>query len=88
MYKQLVLLVFLFLSFDTFSQNVKKALKLYEKGDSVKVHEVLKKMDDKGDNNPGKDFIYSILYLNNFNDHARHKVLLLCINFKFSYIID
>ena len=47
MYKQLVLLVFLFLSFDTFSQNVKKALKLYEKGDSVKVREVLKKMDDK-----------------------------------------
>ena len=70
MYKQLVLLVFLFLSFDTFSQNVKKALKLYEKGDSVKVREVLKKMDEKGDNNPGKDFIYSILYLNNFNDRS------------------
>ena len=70
MYKQLVLLVFLFLSFDTFSQNVKKALKLYEKGDIVKVREVLKKMDEKGDNNPGKDFIYSILYLNNFNDRS------------------
>jgi len=71
MCKQFFLLFFLFLSFDSLSQNVKKALKLYEKGDSVKVREVLKKMDEKGDNNPGKDFIYSILYLNNFNDRSK-----------------
>ena len=68
MLKQFLLLFFLFLSFDTVSQNVKKALKLYEKGDSVKVREVLKKMDEKGDNNPGKHFIYSLIYLNNYND--------------------
>ena len=71
MCKQFFLLFFLFLSFDSLSQNVKKALKLYEKGDSVKVREVLKKMDEKGDNNPGKDFIYSILYLNNINDRSK-----------------
>ena len=71
MCKQFFLLFFLFLTFDSLSQNVKKALKLYEKGDSVKVREVLKKMDEKGDNNPGKDFIYSILYLNNFNDRSK-----------------
>ena len=71
MCKQFFLLFFLFFSFDSISQNVKKALKLYEKGDSVKVREVLKKMDEKGDNNPGKDFIYSILYLNNFNDRSK-----------------
>ena len=71
MCKQFFLLFFLFFSFDSLSQNVKKALKLYEKGDSVKVREVLKKMDEKGDNNPGKDFIYSILYLNNINDRSK-----------------
>ena len=68
MLKQFLFLFFLFLSFDTVSQNVKKALKLYEKGDSVKVREVLKKMDEKGDNNPGKHFIYSLIYLNNYSD--------------------
>ena len=71
MCKQFFLLFLLFFSFDSLSQNVKKALKLYEKGDSVKVLEVLKKMDEKGDNNPGKDFIYSILYLNNSNDRSK-----------------
>tara|TARA_B100000963_G_scaffold238020_1_gene208110 strand:+ start:6120 stop:8888 length:2769 start_codon:yes stop_codon:yes gene_type:complete len=68
MLRQIILLFFLFLSFNSLSQNVKKALKLYERGDSVKVREFLKKMDEKGENNPGKSFIYSLIYLNNFND--------------------
>ena len=45
------------------SQSLRKAYKLYEKGEISKYRDALKKMDEKGINNSGKYFLYSTYYL-------------------------
>ena len=56
---------FVLISFQASSQNVKKAYKLYQKNDLVKLREVLEKMDIKTPNNPGVYYLYSLLHLTN-----------------------
>ena len=57
-------LPFLFLlSLSLSGQSIKKAYKLYEKGEIPKFRDALKKMDEKGINNSGKYFLYSKYYL-------------------------
>ena len=53
----------LFICINLNSQSLKKAYKLYEKGEISKFREALKKMDEKGINNSGKYFLYSTYYL-------------------------
>ncbi len=45
------------------SQSVKKAYKLYEKGDIIKFRESLEKMDEKAFESTGKFYLYSIYFL-------------------------
>jgi len=47
----------------SYSQSVKKAYKLYEKGDIIKFRESLEKMDEKAIESTGKFYLYSIFYL-------------------------
>ncbi|PDH40779.1 MAG: hypothetical protein CND83_04500, partial [Rhodothermaeota bacterium MED-G19] len=47
----------------SYSQSVKKAYKLYEKGDVIKFRESLEKMDEKAIESAGKFYLYSIFYL-------------------------
>ncbi len=47
----------------SYSQSVKKAYKLYEKGDVIKFRESLEKMDEKAIESTGKFYLYSIFYL-------------------------
>ena len=61
------LLSFLVFSFSLQSQSVKKAYKLYEKGDLLKFKETLEKMDEKSVETSGKYFLYSLLYLQNLD---------------------
>ena len=61
---------FLILSFSLQSQSVKKAYKLYEKGDILKLKETLEKMDEKSVETSGKYYLYSLLYLENLNSRA------------------
>ena len=61
------LLSFLVFSFSLQSQSVKKAYKLYEKGDILKFKETLEKMDEKSVETSGKYFLYSLLYLQNLD---------------------
>ena len=61
----LTFIFFVLLSFQASSQNVKKAYKLYQKNDLVKLREVLEKMDIKTPNNPGVYYLYSLLHLTN-----------------------
>ena len=49
----------------SYSQSVKKAYKLYEKGDIAKFSESLEKMDEKSIESTGKFYLYSLLYLIN-----------------------
>ena len=56
---------FVLISFQASSQNVKKAYKLYQKNDLVKLREILEKMDIKTPNNPGVYYLYSLLHLTN-----------------------
>ena len=53
----------LFICINLNSQSLKKAYKLYEKGEISKYRDALKKMDEKGINNSGKYFLYSTYYL-------------------------
>ena len=57
------LLFFFIISFSVHSQSVKKAYKLYEKGDLVKFVETLEKMDEKSVETSGKYYLYSLYYL-------------------------
>ena len=52
------LISFLLFSFSLQSQSVKKAYKLYEKGELVKFKETLEKMDEKSVETSGKYFLY------------------------------
>ena len=61
------LLSFLVFSFSLQSQSVKKAYKLYEKGDLIKLKETLIKMDEKLFEISGKYYLYSLLYLENID---------------------
>ena len=47
----------------SYSQSVKKAYKLYEKGDVIKFKESLEKMDEKAIESSGKFYLYSLFYL-------------------------
>ena len=62
------LLSFLVFSFQLQSQSVKKAYKLYEKGDLLKFKQTLEKMDEKSVETSGKYFLYSLLYLQNLDN--------------------
>ena len=53
----------LFLSLTLSGQSLKKAFKLYDKGEITKFRDALKKMDEKGIDNSGKYFLYSTYYL-------------------------
>ena len=64
------LLSFLIISFSLHSQSVKKAYKLYEKGDVLKFRETLAKMDEKSIETSGKYFLYSLLYLEDLDSRA------------------
>ena len=46
-----------------FSQSIKKAYKFYEKGEIIKLRDALSKMDEKMNENPGKHYLYALLYL-------------------------
>ena len=64
------LLSFLIISFSLHSQSVKKAYKLYEKGDILKFRETLAKMDEKSIETSGKYFLYSLLYLEDLDSRT------------------
>ena len=64
------LISFLLFSFSLQSQSVKKAYKLYEKGELVKFKETLEKMDEKSVETSGKYFLYSLLYLKDLDNRA------------------
>ena len=74
------LLSFLVFSFSLQSQSIKKAYKLYEKGDLLKFKETLEKMDEKSVETSGKYFLYSLLYLQNLDNRDD-------IDSSYSYII-
>ena len=57
------LISFIIFSFPLHSQSVKKAYKLYDKGDLIKLKETLVKMDEKLFETSGKYYLYSLLYL-------------------------
>ena len=56
----------------SYSQSVKKAYKLYEKGDVIKFKESLEKMDEKAIESSGKFYLYSLFYL--LDNEIRDKV--------------
>ena len=47
----------------SFSQSIKKAYKFYEKSEIIKLKDALSKMDEKMNENPGKYYLYALLYL-------------------------
>ena len=61
------LISFIIFSFPLHSQSVKKAFKLYDKGDLIKLKETLIKMDEKLFEISGKYYLYSLLYLENID---------------------
>ena len=61
------LISFIIFSFPLHSQSVKKAYKLYDKGDLIKLKETLIKMDEKLFEISGKYYLYSLLYLENID---------------------
>ena len=79
---KIVFLTFLFFTFSTpfcFSQNIKKATKLLDKGDIEKFEETVSKAFEKDSLNPGIDFLYAKLYLlssypNNNIDQAKQYI--------------
>ena len=74
------LFTFLACSFSLQSQSVKKAYKLYEKGDLLKFEETLEKMDEKSIESSGKYFLYSLLYLENLESRSSIDSSYLLIN--------
>ena len=62
-----LLISLLIFSFPLHSQSVKKAYKLYDKGDLIKLKETLIKMDEKLFEISGKYYLYSLLYLENID---------------------
>ena len=59
------LFLLLILSYSVNSQSLKKAYKFYEKGEINKFKDALIKMDEKGVDNAGKYYLYSLYYLEN-----------------------
>ena len=59
------LFLLLIISYSVSSQSLKKAYKFYEKGEINKFKDALIKMDEKGVDNTGKYYLYSLYYLKN-----------------------
>ena len=59
------LFLLLIISYSVSSQSLKKAYKFYEKGEINKFKDALIKMDEKGVDNAGKYYLYSLYYLKN-----------------------
>jgi len=65
------LISLLIFSFPLHSQSVKKAYKFYDKGDLIKLKEILIKMDEKLIDTSGKYYLYSLLYLKNTDSRTK-----------------
>ncbi len=63
MTRALIYILLIILPSISYSQSVKKAYKLYEKGDIIKFRESLEKMDEKAIESTGKFYLYSLFYL-------------------------
>jgi len=63
MTRTLIYFLLIILPSFSYSQSVKKAYKLYEKGEIIKFRESLEKMDEKAIESTGKFYLYSLFYL-------------------------